>query len=238
MINNLLKKLDKKTIKLLTATLDSHTSPACTLTTKEKNREIRHAMYGENARMAIGTLHKGIDLHCLNKGQFSIINVIEEVLEQVGEADVIISTWTASGAEIKKAEQFLNNGKINRLNFIVDRSFKTRQPRYYKTLQDKFGDIIHETNSHSKFILIKNTDWNIVIETSMNLNENKRMEMFKILDSKKLYNYYADICMDIMKDKAYSYEAFKKLGEDEKYALFKPMRGGNLSFDDLDVTLL
>ena len=121
MINKLLSKLDKKTINLLVKTLDEHTDPACTLTTKEKNREIRHAMYGENAKRAIGKIYKGIDLHCLNKGQFSIINVIEEVLEQTGQADVIISTWTASGAEIKKAEQFLNNGKINRLNFIVDR---------------------------------------------------------------------------------------------------------------------
>jgi len=228
MINKLLSKLDKKTIKLLIKTLDEHTDPACTLTTKEKNREIRHAMYGENARKAIGKLYSGIDLHCLNKGQFSIINVIEEVLEQTGQADVIISTWTASGAEIKKAEQFLNNGKINRLNFIVDRSFKTRQPRYYKTLKEKFGNIIHETNSHSKFILIKNDKWDIVIETSMNLNENKRMEMFKILDSKKLYNYYADICMDIMAEEAYSYEAFKLLGEDEKYNQFLPADMGGV----------
>lgn len=190
------------------------------LTTREVNREIRHAMYGENARATIGTIEKGIDLHCLTKGQFSIINVIEEVLNQIGISDVIISTWTAAGAEIKKAEQFLQNKKIRTLNFIVDRSFKTRQPNYYKLLQEKFGKIVHETSSHAKFILVKNDNFNIVIETSMNLNENKRIEMFKILDSKKLYDYYYEICKDIMAVEFNNTE-FKKLGRNKKYEKYK-----------------
>ena len=47
-------------------------------------------------------------------------------------------------------------------------------------------------------MLIKNNDWNIVIRTSMNLNENKRLENFEISDCEILYNYLNDICIDIM----------------------------------------
>jgi len=189
---------------------------------REINREVRHLMYGENAKKAIGTLQKGCEIYGLSKGQFSIINIIEEVLKQIGKADVIISTWTAANSEIKKAEKFLDNGLINKLHFIVDRSFETRQPKYYKMLIDKFGEIVSTTNSHAKFILIKNDEWNIVIRTSMNLNENKRMENFEISDCNVLYSYMSEIAKDVM-NVEYSYFEFERLGKDEKYNHLKPI---------------
>lgn len=179
-------------------------------------------MYGESARKAIGEIYGGMEIYGLSKGQFSIINIVEEILKQTGAADVIISTWTAANAEIKKAEDFLGNGLINRLHFIVDRSFKTRQKKYYDMLIEKFGDIVSETDSHAKFVLIRNESWDIVIRTSMNLNENKRLENFEISDDKALYDYLFSICSDIMGDDAYSWDNFKKLGHEEKYRKFMP----------------
>jgi len=105
---------------------------------RDKNREIRHLMGNENAFISIGKIYKNMEIYGLTKGQYSIINIVETILNQTGKADVIISTWTAANAEIKKAEYFLKNGNINRLHFIVDRSFPTRQPRYYKQLIDTF----------------------------------------------------------------------------------------------------
>ena len=191
-------------------------------TTREKNREIRHITQGENARLAIGDITKNCDIYGLNKGQFSIINIIEEVLKQVGGGDVVISTWTAAKYEMTKAEEFINKGLFNSIKFIVDRSFKTRQPKYYKILNDKFGDIVYETNSHAKFVLIKNNDWNIVIRTSMNLNENKRLENFEISDDENFFKYMAELCNDITNTKDFSYQAFEDLGNDKKYDKYRP----------------
>ena len=41
---------------------------------RDKNREIRHLMYGENAKKSVGTIYEGMELYGLSKGQFSIIN--------------------------------------------------------------------------------------------------------------------------------------------------------------------
>lgn len=184
---------------------------------RDKNREIRHLMYGENAKLAIGKIYPGMEIYGLTKGQFSIINIIEEVLKQTGPADVLISTWTAANAEIKKAEQFLDNGLINKLNFIVDRSFPTRQKSYYDLLVSRFGDIVSLTNSHAKFIMIGNKDWKITIRTSMNLNENKRLENFEISDDSKLYEYLGEMASDII-GKGFDYKTFEALGHDDKYS--------------------
>jgi len=187
---------------------------------RDKNREIRHLMGNENAFISIGKIYKGMEIYGLTKGQYSIINIIETILNQTGKADVIISTWTAANAEIKKAEYFLKNGNINRLHFIVDRSFPTRQPQYYKQLIDTFGEIVSLTNSHAKFVIIKNDEWNIVIRTSMNLNENKRLENFEISDDKQLVDYLLCICDDII-GKEYNFKEFELLGKGEKYNKYR-----------------
>lgn len=204
---------------------------------RDKNREIRHLMYGENAKKSIGEIYEGMEIFGLNKGQYSIINIIEEILKQTGKADVLISTWTAANSEIKKAEKFLDNGLINKLHFILDRSFKTRQKKYYDILMERFGDVVSETSSHCKFTLIKNDEWNIVIRTSMNLNENKRLENFEISDDENLYNYLAEIAADIMKVD-FQYFRFDELGHDEKYDKLRVELddSDDLSFlDDIDL---
>lgn len=188
---------------------------------RNKNREIRHLLQGENAKQSIGEIYPNMEIYGLSKGQFSIINIIEEILKQTGKADVIISTWTAAQAEIQKAFDFLENGNINRLHWIVDRSFPTRQAKYYQKLIETFGDVVSLTNSHAKFVIIKNEKWNISIRTSMNLNENKRLENFEISDDKQLTDYLLMICNDITGEE-FSYSGFEKLGKDEKYNNYTP----------------
>lgn len=190
--------------------------------TINKNREIRHRLANESAAASIGALHKGFNIFCLNKGQYSIINVVEHTLNQIGKADVIISTWTAAGAEISKAKFFLESTKINRLHWIVDRSFPTRQPQYFKQLTAIFGeDCISMTNSHAKFIMLSNDDFKIVIRTSMNLNENKRLEYFEMSDDAALFDYFAMIADDVI-TMPFNPRNFERLGEGDKYSAFKP----------------
>lgn len=208
-------------------------------TNREKNREIRYLLANENAKQSIGEIYPNMEIFGLNKGQYSIINIIEIVLEQTGRADVIISTWTAAKAEIQKAKDFLKNGNINKLHFIVDRSFPTRQKKYYDQLIATFGDIVSLTNSHAKFVLIRNDKWNIVIRTSMNLNENKRLENFEISDDKVLFDYLLEICRDIMSER-FSYDSFESLGDDkydkyDKYRIETKQNAIDLSFGRIKI---
>lgn len=48
---------------------------------------------------------------------------------------------------------------------------------------DVFGDdAIRTTRTHAKFVVITNSEWNIVITSSMNLNLNERSEQFSMTD--------------------------------------------------------
>ena len=187
----------------------------------DKNREKRHLMQGEEARHSVGELYSGCEIFGLTKGQFSSINLIEECLNQTGSADVTIATWTTAHAEIKKAEAFLHNGLIRSLRFLVDRSFPNRQPEYCRSLIETFGeDSIRATRTHAKFITIRNEEWDLVIRSSMNLNENRRIEIFEISDDKGMAEYLDGIVDMLYTDPldwtASNFSAFGGVSKDEQ----------------------
>ncbi len=72
----------------------------------------------------------------------------------------------------------------------MDRSFETRQPEYCATLRCLFGDdVIRTTRSHAKFATIRNGEWDLAIRTSMNLNNNPRLETIEVSDSAALADF-------------------------------------------------
>lgn len=157
-------------------------------------REIRQLVNKETCQQSVGEIYQGMEIFGLTNGQFSKINLIENILEQTDVADVDVSTWTAAGAEIKRFEQFLANENIRRLRFLVDRSFPSRQPKYFQMLLDLFGEgCVRLARTHCKFVIITNDRWNIAIRTSMNLNENRRVENFEISDSVELTEYMSGV---------------------------------------------
>ena len=199
--------------------------------TRLQNRAIRHNVYGENARQAIGKIEKGCEIFGLTKGDISIVNIISEVVRQVGKCDVVVATWAAAGYDTGKLKEIKDNGLINNISFILDYSAESKLGKErFAALRSYFPDNVYLTKIHAKFILIKNENWNIVIRTSMNLNENKRMENFEISDCEILYNYLSEIAKDIMKNKSYDAKEFEKLGKDKKYNEFIPKKNKALDF--------
>jgi hypothetical protein len=136
-------------------------------------------------------LNKNEEIHCLSEGQINLIDIIEKILEQVSNANVDLTVWTAADANLKKAFDFILNFNIKKMRWCIDPSFRSRQPKYVATLQELFGeDCIRTVPTHAKLILIYNDEYNFIIQTSMNLNQNRRMESFTIIENKELVEFY------------------------------------------------
>lgn len=158
-------------------------------------REIRRTIGVGSAADALGLITPGCEIFCVTKGDFSLVDAIVHCLDATGPADVTISTWTAANAELGFAHRLLSDGKIASLRFIVDFSFPVRQPAYCAALRERFGDeSVRLTKNHAKFVLIRNAAWSLVIRTSMNLNENRRMESIEISDCPKMAEHLGDLC--------------------------------------------
>ena len=151
----------------------------------------------------IGPLEHRCELFGLTGGQFSFIDILEHCLNNIGPAHCMIATWTASYANIEKALRFTSDSRLLSCRWLVDRSFKTRKPELCKHLVDVFGkDCIRTASSHAKFLLLWNDEWNLAIRTSMNLNQNPRVEDFEISDDKELTDYMRTLCESVFAEES------------------------------------
>ena len=153
------------------------------------------------ASQAIGKIEKNTDTFVLTYGQFSLIDALMAILDQTGPAHVVISTWTAAHAHLDKSAEMMAAAEILSLRMIVDRSFQSRQPGYYQHMIDIFGsESIRAIRSHAKFMLIRNDKYDIVVRTSMNLNENPRLENIEISENADFTDFFENITKAIFKE--------------------------------------
>ena len=171
-------------------------------------RDVRRTHDAANVAEAVGPLAHGCEIYGLTRGQWSLIDLVEHVLVSTGPADLVISTWTAAGADIEYALRLTRDGRVRSIQWLVDSSFPVRQPGYCRAMRDRFGDeCIRVTQNHAKFVLIGNDEWNVVLRTSMNLNENKRLESWELSDDAELYGYLSDVVADIFSAEKTTLEA-------------------------------
>ena len=192
------RRLQSNGRKIMTrkATNEEHRQSK-TLRRTDRQRTIRVAKQG-CARDAIGLLSKDCEIYILTFGQFSLIHALTAILDQTGPADVNLATWTASHAHLEESAKLLDNKLITSLRFVVDRSFLTRQPAYCARMRELFGDACIRTGrSHAKFMTVHNEKWNLGIRTSMNLNENPRLENLEISDDHNICDFLCDLVDDI-----------------------------------------
>lgn len=147
-----------------------------------------------DARTSLAGFDHDTEVDILTFGQFSIIDLVEAVLEITGPASVDLATWTAAEFDLTQIQAQLKDSRIQRLRFMVDRSFVARKPEFVDAIHQRFGiNSVRSTRLHAKFVVIRNDEWNVVIRTSMNLNYNPRLEYAQVCDDPHLADFYSEV---------------------------------------------
>lgn len=204
-------------------------------------RTIQRCFNGETATKALreSGFGKGRECFGFNKGQFSFVDLIEAAADFTGPAHATIATWTAHAADLSRVEMWLARQRLLSVRWLIDYSFETRQPRFCAQLRESFGDdCIRTTASHAKFVLLSGGDWRITIQTSMNLNQNQRLENFWVADDPDLFAAYDGLVADIFAVQATGEgfggkpsvrrAEFGTLGEGRKPAFYDVRKGVDL----------
>lgn len=131
-------------------------------------------------------------------GEFSLIDVIDAAVRRVSGARMVVATWTAAQAEMDHVFAFLDAGMVSGSRWIVDRSFQNRQPKLCEHLRQLYGDdAIRVQRVHCKFVLLQGSEKSALIQTSANLNRNKRIENISITTCPVLIDAYGDLVKEI-----------------------------------------
>jgi len=157
-------------------------------------RLIRDARRAETAAAAVADFSTDVTIHGLTKGQFSLIDLMNALIEHAGSVSVDISTWTAAKTDVTTVCEWLRSGRVTSSRWLVDLTFQRRTPELATLIRDLFGpDCIRVAQNHCKLAVLRNAKWAVVIQTSMNLNFNPRFENFTVAHDPELAKFYGTI---------------------------------------------
>lgn len=133
------------------------------------------------AAECIGPLRPGDEITGLTCGQFSAIDILEHMLNELGPADVCVSTWTAGLYDVDQSARLKERGYIRSIRMLLDRAMFSKSPQYAGPLIDALGlESFRDANVHAKVTIVEGERGAAVMRASMNLNKNLRTEQFDI----------------------------------------------------------
>lgn len=141
-------------------------------------------------------IEPGTSWHVLSGGDIDALSYLRVIIGNTGYFNnVTISSWRISMPAAQQLHNWVDGGQIESLNLVVDQRFARLSLdvlTYIQSWIGEFGGSISVTRTHAKLTLMANTIANkyYVLESSANLNINKRLEQTTIYNDKNLYDFY------------------------------------------------
>jgi hypothetical protein len=115
-------------------------------------------------------------------GQFSAIDALEHMVDELGPAAVRVSTWTTGIYDVERTRAIRVDGRITDVRFLLDRATFEKSPQFAGPLIEVLGvDAFRCLSVHAKVIIVDGGPGRrAVFRSSMNLNKNLRTEQFDL----------------------------------------------------------
>lgn len=145
------------------------------------------------AAEVIGPLTPGVRVTGLTAGQFSAIDAMEHMVDELGPAEVRISTWTTGLYDMQRAKEIRVAGRITDVRVLLDRGTFEKSPKFAGPLIEALGvDAFRCLSVHAKVVIVSGARGAAVMRSSMNLNKNLRTEQFDIDVDETIAAFYRD----------------------------------------------
>lgn len=185
------------------------------------------------AALAIGQVEAGMSLFCITRGQWSMIDAVLHVLDQVGPATVSLWTWTVAEYEVQVLSRLRQDRRVTGGRLVIDAGARTKNAGIIAEWKSSFGDgSVRYVTNHSKIARIESASGlKLLLRGSMNLNFNPRFEQFDITEGGPDFDLVESIEAElpVLGDKCTGAEVWKasKVGdafEPEQLALFSGIK--------------
>lgn len=145
------------------------------------------------AAQVIGALTPGVRVTGLTAGQFSAIDAMEHMVDELGPADVRVSTWTTGIYDVQRARDIKVAGRILSMRMLLDRGTFEKSPKFAGPLIETLGvDAFRCLSVHAKVVIVSGARGSAVMRSSMNLNKNLRTEQFDIDVCDEVAGFYVE----------------------------------------------
>lgn len=138
----------------------------------------------KSAADAIGAIEPGSSLFAITRGQWSMIDAVLHVLEQVGPARVSLWTWTVAEYEVEVLTRLRIDKRISAGRLVIDAGARVKNSGLIREWQSTFGlGSVRYVLNHAKLATVESeSGLRVLLRGSMNLNFNPRFEQFDLTE--------------------------------------------------------
>lgn len=162
------------------------------------NKDIYRRAYSETQLLdAVGYNFKdGECYNCITGGDVDGMSYLRVVLRQQDIDHVLVSTWVMASDDILAIEEYLEAGRIKKLDLYLGEIFPSSYVYEYMKLKEIFkkykcGRLVVFKN-HSKIFAGTGPKFDFGIQTSANINYNPRTENGSITIGTDIYQFYKE----------------------------------------------
>ena len=176
---------------------------------KRRNRHLTRRAKSEEVLRSVlpDYVDTGDSYHVISSGDVDSMSFMTFYMVNYTFDDVLISTWVIADSDIDNLIDLMKNGRIKKLKLCLGEIYPGTYPDEYSRLlkmRDEFNFQMVVARNHSKIMLMKNSDMDLVIESSANVNTNPRMEQTAIHNDKGLYDFYNEFFAGVKSIDRYS----------------------------------
>lgn len=137
-----------------------------------------------SAAETIGPITPGCALFALTRGQFSMIDALLHVLDEVGPSRISVWTWVVAEYEVQCIERLQIDGRITAGTLIIDPAARTKNAALLARWQSSHGPgSVRIVQNHAKLATVESASGlRVLLRGSMNLNFNPRLEQFDLTE--------------------------------------------------------
>lgn len=186
-----------------------------------------------SAADCIGPIEPGAAVFAVTRGQFSMIDAVLHVLDEVGRAERLsLWTWTVADYEIETFKRLMMDGRIGRGVLVIDGGARAKNAALIRSWQGAFGpDSVRYVLNHAKIATVEGAGLRVLLRGSMNLNHNPRFEQLDVSEGGPAFELVRDIeeGLPVLADDAAGSEVYRasKVAdafEPEQLAAFSKLR--------------
>ena len=146
--------------------------------------------------MDIEELRQGDCWHFITAGDVDSLSYLKVMLRHQNINHLLVSTWCMAAEDILQFDEWIEQGKIKKIDFYVGEIFPNSYRVEYRMLNEliekhKCGRIAVFRN-HSKVYAGEGEKYKFAIETSANINTNPRTEQGVMTINDDIYHFYKD----------------------------------------------
>lgn len=182
---------------------ESEPKPEEDLNAADKSVQVKKTVNRHETRRVLSELalekelpwhfEQGTSYHCISFGDVDALTYMRVVVKQQRIKYALLSTWCMASEDIREIRSWIERGYIGRVDFYVGEIFKASYYQQYGELQDlckKLGGRVAICRNHSKVMVLIGERFDVVIESSANVNTNPRIEQCVITVDSELAQWY------------------------------------------------